>query len=96
MGAVQANWPQLRVAGGVGPVDVVAQPDGRVLVSGGRAQLDADDILRVWDGGDLFLAKFVGDRIVQIREPGPDAVRWTLLLAAEPVPDASTPPQLVR
>jgi hypothetical protein len=85
------NWPELRVPGGVGPVDVVTGPPEHVLVSGGRAQLDADDVLRVWDGGDLFLAKFVGDRVVQITEPGPDAVRWTVLLAADAAPGSSMP-----
>src|SRR6202044_767459 len=77
MGRVSMNWPQLRVAGGVGPVDVVTGLAEPGLASGGRAQFDADDVLRVWDGGDLFLAKFAGDRIVQITEPAPHEVRWT-------------------
>jgi hypothetical protein len=80
MEPVPVTWPQLRVAGGIAPVDVVTHLDERTLASGGRAQLDADDILRVWDGGDLFVAKFAGDRIVQIREPGHDSGRWTVLL----------------
>ena len=76
-------WPQLRVGGGVRPADVVTHVDERVLESGRRVQLDADDVLRVFDDGDNFVAKFAGDRIVQIREPGPDAVRWTVLLAED-------------
>jgi hypothetical protein len=78
---VSNPWPQLRVGGGVRPADVVTHSDERVLESGVRIQLDADDVVRLFDDGDNFVAKFPADRIVALREPGPDAVRWTVLLA---------------
>jgi len=85
------RWPELVSAGGVGPVDVVAGEPRRLLVSGGRAQLEPDGVLRVWDGGDFLIAKLSGDRVVAVSEPGTAAARWTVVVVDGPVAGPSVP-----
>jgi hypothetical protein len=86
-------WTQLRGPWGVGPVELRTEADGAPSPVWRRGRLEEDEILRLYDETDYLVAKFDGERIVEVIEPGADQ-QWTVVLAAGGVALAQPPRRL--